>query len=108
MLPALWPRRRLLVASLRRLLSTPTSSVTGESNLPVDAAAMAAAAAEARVVAATRARAEAHKQVQNFDWSSGTDWKTAANIQAQGVRVSIKRRSSSFLNVGSNYISRQG
>ncbi|CAD6265664.1 unnamed protein product [Miscanthus lutarioriparius] len=47
---------------------------------------MAAAAAEARVVAATRARAEAHKQVQNFDWSSGTDWKTAANIQAQGVR----------------------
>ncbi|RLM60952.1 uncharacterized protein C2845_PM14G08110 [Panicum miliaceum] len=22
----------------------------------------------------------AHKQVQNFDWSSGADWKTAANI----------------------------
>jgi len=41
---------------------------------------MAAAAAKARAEAAARARAEAYKQVQNFDWSSGADWKTAANI----------------------------
>lgn len=77
MLPALRPRRRLPVASLlRRLLSdsTPSSSGTGESDL------MAAAAAKARAEAAARARVEAYKQVQNFDWSSGADWKTAANI----------------------------
>ncbi|WVZ55096.1 hypothetical protein U9M48_005805 [Paspalum notatum var. saurae] len=65
MLPALRHRCRLPVASLRRLIS----SATGESGPPVDAA-----------EAAARARAEAYKQVQNFDWSSGADWKTAANI----------------------------
>jgi len=26
------------------------------------------------------ARMEAYKKVQEFDWSSGADWKTAANI----------------------------
>ncbi|KAJ1299204.1 hypothetical protein BS78_01G513900 [Paspalum vaginatum] len=72
MLPALRHRCRLPVASLRRLLS----SATGESGPPVDAV----AAAKARAEAAARARAEAYKQVQNFDWSSGADWKTAANI----------------------------
>lgn len=81
MLPALRPRRRLPVASLRRPLCTPSSSSgTGESGLAVDAASKAAAAAKARAEAAARARAEAYKQVQNFDWSSGADWKTAANI----------------------------
>jgi len=80
MLPALRPRRRLPVASLRRRLCTPSSSGTGKSDLPVDAAAVAAATAKARAEAAARARAEAYKQVQNFDWSSGADWKTAANI----------------------------
>ncbi|CAO2206390.1 unnamed protein product [Urochloa humidicola] len=74
MLPALRPRRRLPVASLRRLLS----SAAGEGGAPVDAE--AAAAAKARAEAAARARMEAYKQVQNFDWSSGADWKTAANI----------------------------
>ncbi|KAL6598988.1 hypothetical protein ACP70R_045852 [Stipagrostis hirtigluma subsp. patula] len=77
MLPALRPRRRLPVAPLRRLLSSSSSSSTaGEGVPPVDAA--AAAAARARAEAA--ARAEAYRQVQNFDWSSGADWRTAANI----------------------------
>ncbi|CAO2201296.1 unnamed protein product [Urochloa humidicola] len=76
MLPALRPRRRLPVASLRRLLS----SAAGEGGTPVGAEAAAAAAAKARAEAAARARMEAYKQVQNFDWSSGADWKTAANI----------------------------
>ncbi|XP_066372681.1 uncharacterized protein [Miscanthus floridulus] len=80
MLPALRLRCRLPVASLRRLLGTPSSSGTGESDLPVDAAAMAAAAAKARAEAAARAQAEAYKQVENFDWSTGADWKTTANI----------------------------
>ncbi|OEL32433.1 hypothetical protein BAE44_0006544 [Dichanthelium oligosanthes] len=79
MLPALRPRRRLPAESLRRLLSC-TSSPAGESSPPVDAAAAAAAAEKARAEAAARARMEAYKQVQNFDWSSGADWKTAANI----------------------------
>ncbi|KAL6839117.1 hypothetical protein ACP4OV_031008 [Aristida adscensionis] len=71
MLRALRPRRRLpVVAPLRRLLSS-SSSNAGEGGPPVDAAAAAAAAA---------ARAEAYRQVQSFDWSSGADWKTAANI----------------------------
>ena len=78
MLPALRPGRRLPVSSLRRLFS----SAAGEGGSPVDAeaAAAAAAAAKARAEAAARARMEAYKQVQNFDWSSGADWKTAANI----------------------------
>ncbi|CAL4940863.1 unnamed protein product [Urochloa decumbens] len=76
MLPALRPRRRLPVASLRRLLS----SAAGEGGPPVDAEASAAAKARARAKAAARARMEAYKQVQNFDWSSGADWKTAANL----------------------------
>ncbi|CAL4935578.1 unnamed protein product [Urochloa decumbens] len=76
MLPALRPRRRLPVASLRRLLSSPA----GEGGPPVDAEASAAAKARARAEAAARARMEAYKQVQNFDWSSGADWKTAANL----------------------------
>ncbi|XP_062196011.1 uncharacterized protein LOC133899095 [Phragmites australis] len=76
MLPALRPRRQLPVAHLRRLLSS--SSTAGEGDPSVDAA--AAAAAKARVEAVARARMEAYKQVQNFDWSSGADWKTAANI----------------------------
>ncbi|CAO2163691.1 unnamed protein product [Urochloa humidicola] len=76
MLPALRPRRRLPVASLRRLLS----SAAGEGGTPVDAEAAAAAKAKARAEAAARARMEAYRQVQNFDWSSGADWKTAANI----------------------------
>ncbi|KAF8691902.1 hypothetical protein HU200_040019 [Digitaria exilis] len=76
MLPALRPCRRLPVWSLRRLLS----SAVSEGDPPVDAGAAAAAAAKARAEAAARARMEAYKQVQNFDWSSGADWKTAANI----------------------------
>ena len=80
MLPALRPGRRLPVSSLRRLLS----AAAGEGGTPVDAeaaaAAAAATAAKARAEAAARARMEAYKQVQNFDWSSGADWKTAANI----------------------------
>ncbi|KAL6644181.1 hypothetical protein ACP70R_015789 [Stipagrostis hirtigluma subsp. patula] len=76
MLRTLRPRRRLPVAPLRRLLSSSSSSTAGEGGPPVDAA--AAAAERARAEAA--ARAEAYRQVQNFDWSSGADWKTAANI----------------------------
>ncbi|KAK8450867.1 hypothetical protein SEVIR_6G115500v4 [Setaria viridis] len=82
LLPALRLRRRPPVASLRRLLSSTTSSAAagGEGDPPVDAEAATAAKAKARAEAAARARMEAYKQVQNFDWSSGADWKTAANI----------------------------
>ncbi|GJN16777.1 hypothetical protein PR202_gb03798 [Eleusine coracana subsp. coracana] len=76
MLPVLRPRRRLPLAPIRRLFSSPSFFGTGEGGAPVDAA--AAAAARARAEAA--ARAEAYRQVQNFDWSSSADWKTAANI----------------------------
>ncbi|GJM91925.1 hypothetical protein PR202_ga08347 [Eleusine coracana subsp. coracana] len=76
MLPVLRPRRRLPLAPIRRLFSSPSSSGAGEGGSPVNAA--AAAAARARAEAA--ARAEAYRQVQNFDWSSSADWKTAANI----------------------------
>ncbi|XP_062193044.1 uncharacterized protein LOC133896452 [Phragmites australis] len=78
MLPALRLRRRLLFTPLSRLFSSSSSSTAGKGGLPVDAA--AAAAARARAEAAAQVRMEAYKQVQNFDWSSGADWKTAANI----------------------------
>jgi hypothetical protein len=43
---------------------------------PIDAE----AAGKAKARAAARTRMEVYKQVRNFDWSSGADWKTAANI----------------------------
>jgi hypothetical protein len=76
MLPVLRPRRRLPLAPLRRLFSSPSSSGASKGGPPVDAAAVAAARARAEAAA----RAEAYRQVQNFDWSSSADWKTAANI----------------------------
>uniref|UniRef100_A0ACD5UP95 Uncharacterized protein n=1 Tax=Avena sativa TaxID=4498 RepID=A0ACD5UP95_AVESA len=76
MLPALRHRLRLPLAHLCRRLS---SSSCGEGVPPTartDAAAVAAATAQEKMAA----RMEAYKKVQEFDWSSGADWKTAANI----------------------------
>ncbi|EMS50481.1 hypothetical protein TRIUR3_05604 [Triticum urartu] len=74
MLPALRPRLRLPLAHLCRLLSS-SSSASGEGAPPVAPTDAAAKAREAHA-----ARMEAYKKVQEFDWSSGADWKTAANI----------------------------
>ena len=76
MLPALRPRLRLPLAHICRHFS---SSSSGEGCLPTprkDPAAVSAAKAQE----AMAARMEAYKKVQEFDWSSGADWKTAANI----------------------------
>lgn len=76
MLPAVRPRLHLPLARLCRHLSSSSSGVGGPPTAPTDAAAAAAAKAQE----AAKARMEAYKQVQDFDWSSGADWKTAANI----------------------------
>ncbi|KAM3412370.1 hypothetical protein ACQJBY_003836 [Aegilops geniculata] len=78
MLPALRPRLRLPLAHLCRRLSSSSSS-SGEGAPPV-APADAASLAAAKAREAHAARMEAYKKVQEFDWSSGADWKTAANI----------------------------
>ncbi|KAG8046905.1 hypothetical protein GUJ93_ZPchr0008g12739 [Zizania palustris] len=71
MLPALRPLRRLLVARLRRALS---SSASGEGGppavVPTDAAAKAAALKDA------------YKAVWKLDWSSNAGWKDAFHIMS--------------------------
>ncbi|KAM0913564.1 hypothetical protein ACQ4PT_012090 [Festuca glaucescens] len=76
MLPALRPRLRVPLAHICRRLS---SSSSGE-GCPPTARADPAAVAAAKAQEAMAARMEAYKKVQEFDWSSGADWKTAANI----------------------------
>ena len=68
MLPALRPRLRLPLAHICRHISSSSSS---EGCPPTARTAPAAAKAQE----ATAARMEAYKKVQEFDWSSGADWK---------------------------------
>jgi hypothetical protein len=76
MVLALRPCRRLQLAPLCCFFSSPSFSGAGEGDPLVDAA----AATAVRPRTETVSRTEAYRQVQNFDWSNITDWKTATNI----------------------------